>query len=572
MSFRIGDILLKRGLLTMEQQHAAMKYQKEHGGKLSTILVDLNFVPDEAMAKVLSQLYDVPYVDLDEMEVDPEVIKLIPIESAIRYQILPLQRVGTVLTIAVADPTNVTVFDDIKFRTGYHVEPVVAPQNAIKTAIEKKYGTESTIELKRVYDQLAAEGEYELSLAPEETEMDMSALAKSSEEAPIIRLVNLILADALRKGASDIHIEPFEKDMRVRYRIDGVLFQTMMPPNKFRDALLSRVKIMANLDISERRLPQDGRIKIRINQNGRRKEIDFRVSSLPTLYGEKIVLRILDKESLPLDLTQLGFETESLKRFERAIKRPYGMILVTGPTGSGKTSSLYTVLNKLNTDEVNIMTAEDPIEYNFRGINQVQTKEQIGLTFANALRAFLRQDPNIIMVGEIRDLETAEVGVKAALTGHLVLSTLHTNDAPSSIDRMLNMGVEPFLVCTSVNLICAQRLVRKICKECKQQVDTPKQALVDLGFPPTMAANLKVYQGAGCPKCNESGYKGRIGLFEVMEMTPAIQTLILTGGRGGVIRDKAREEGMITLRESGLEKIRNGITTIEEVLRETAIY
>jgi len=462
--------------------------------------------------------------------------------------------------------------DEIKFRTGYHVEPVVATQSAIKEAIEKHYGTEQTLALKKVYDELTAEGEYELSLAAEETEMDLAELQKSSSEAPIIRLVNLILADAIRKGASDIHIEPFEREMRVRYRIDGVLFQMMTPPNKFRDALTSRIKILARLDIAERRIPQDGRIKIRINDNGKRKEIDFRVSTLPTLFGEKIVLRILDKAKLPLDLTMLGFEPESLAKFEWAVKQPYGMILVTGPTGSGKTSSLYTVLNKLNTEQVNIMTAEDPVEYNFMGINQVQTKEQIGLTFAAALRAFLRQDPNIIMVGEIRDLETAEIAVKAALTGHLVLSTLHTNDAPSSIDRLLNMGIEPFLVSTSVNLICAQRLVRRICKECKQAVDTPREALVELGFPANIAKDLVIYQGAGCSKCNDSGYKGRIGLFEVMQVTPAIQDLILKGGRGAVIREKAREEGMITLRESGLEKIRSGLTTIEEVLRETALY
>jgi type IV pilus assembly protein PilB len=570
MSFRIGDILVKRGLLTLEQMHAAIKYQKEHGGKLTAILVDLNFVSDEAMAKVLSQLYEVPYAGIEETDIDKSVITLIPIDTAIRYQILPLYRHQTVLTVAVTDPTNVAVLDEIKFRTGLHVAPVVARQSSIKHAIEKHYGTEQAIELKKVYDQLAADSEYELNLAPEEAEMNLSELQKTGSEAPIIRLVNLILGDAIKKGASDIHIEPFEREMRVRYRIDGVLFQVMTPPNKFRDALISRIKIMSNLDIAERRLPQDGRIKIRVNQNGKVKQIDFRVSALPVLFGEKIVLRILDKEKLPLDLSLLGFEAPSLKAFERAIKLPYGMILVTGPTGSGKTSSLYTVLNKLNTEEVNIMTAEDPVEFNFPGINQVQTKEQIGLTFAAALRSFLRQDPNIIMVGEIRDLETAEVGVKAALTGHLVLSTLHTNDAPSSIDRLLNMGIEPFLVATSVNLICAQRLVRRICKECKQQVDTPREALVELGFPAAIAKDLVVYQGAGCGRCNDSGYKGRTGLYEVMEVTPAIQKLILTGKRGGAITEKAREEGMLTLRESGLEKIRNGVTTIEEVLRETA--
>jgi len=572
MSFRLGEILVKKGLLKPEHLQLALKHQKEHGGRLGNVLVEQGYVNDEAVAMVLSQQYDVQFVSLEGCQPDQEVLKLIPIETAIRYQILPLQKTGTSIIVATSDPTNVPALDEIKFRTGYHVQPVIAGQTAIRQAIEHYYGSEQNIELKRVFDELSAGGEYELNLAPEETEVDLGELAKSSSEAPIIRLVNIILAQAIKKGASDIHIEPYEREVRVRYRIDGVLFEEMRPPNKFRDAVTSRIKIMASLDISERRLPQDGRIKIRINQNGRRKEIDFRVSTLPTLFGEKIVLRILDKEKLPLDLTMLGFEEASLGKFDSAIKRPYGMILVTGPTGSGKTSSLYTVLNKLNTSEVNIMTAEDPVEFNFQGINQVHTKEQIGLTFSASLRAFLRQDPNIIMVGEIRDVETAEIAIKAALTGHLVLSTLHTNDAPSSIDRLLNMGIEPFLVCTSVCLICAQRLVRKICSECKRPQNTPVEALLGLGFPPQIAKNLVVYQGTGCQRCNDSGYKGRIGLFEVMEMTPTMQELILKGARGGTLREKAREEGMITLRESGLEKIRTGITTIEEVVRETATY
>jgi type IV pilus assembly protein PilB len=572
MSVRIGDMLVTKGLLSMEQLQAALKHQREQGGRLGSILVDLGFVSDDTIVTALCTQYDVPSVNLAHFQIDPEVIRLIPIETAIRYQVLPLKKVGTLLTVAITDPTNVLALDEIKFMTGYHVEPVVASQSAIRQAIEQFYGTEQTIELKKVYDELTAAGEYELNLAAEAEEVNLSELQKSTSEAPIIKLVNIILGDAIRQGASDIHIEPFEKDFLVRYRIDGVLFKMMNPPLRLRDALVSRIKIMSKLDISERRLPQDGRIKIIINHNGRKKDVDFRVSCLPTLFGEKVVLRILDKEKLPLDLTQLGFEPESLKKFDRAIKRPYGMVLVTGPTGSGKTSTLYTCLHKLNQPEVNILTVEDPVEFNFPGVNQVQTKEQIGLTFAVALRAFLRQDPNIVLVGEIRDLETAEIAVKAALTGHLVLSTLHTNDAPSSINRLLNMGIEPFLVATSVHLICAQRLVRKICSECKVRLDTPLKAIVDIGFPPAMAKNIVVYHGAGCPRCNDSGYRGRIGLYEVMEVSPTIQTMILTGANSAQIREKAKEEGMITLRESGLEKIRTGLTTIEEVLRETTIY
>jgi type IV pilus assembly protein PilB len=572
MSVRIGDMLVTKGLLSMEQLQAALKHQREQGGRLGSILVDLGFVSDDTIVTALCTQYDVPSVNLAHFQIDPEVIRLIPIETAIRYQVLPLKKVGTLLTVAITDPTNVLALDEIKFMTGYHVEPVVASQSAIRQAIEQFYGTEQTIELKKVYDELTAAGEYELNLAAEAEEVNLSELQKSTSEAPIIKLVNIILGDAIRQGASDIHIEPFEKDFLVRYRIDGVLFKMMNPPLRLRDALVSRIKIMSKLDISERRLPQDGRIKIIINHNGRKKDVDFRVSCLPTLFGEKVVLRILDKEKLPLDLTQLGFEPESLKKFDRAIKRPYGMVLVTGPTGSGKTSTLYTCLHKLNQPEVNILTVEDPVEFNFPGVNQVQTKEQIGLTFAVTLRAFLRQDPNIVLVGEIRDLETAEIAVKAALTGHLVLSTLHTNDAPSSINRLLNMGIEPFLVATSVHLICAQRLVRKICSECKVRLDTPLKAIVDIGFPPAMAKNIVVYHGAGCPRCNDSGYRGRIGLYEVMEVSPTIQTMILTGANSAQIREKAKEEGMITLRESGLEKIRTGLTTIEEVLRETTIY
>lgn len=572
MSVRLGDLLVKQGLVTIDQLQEGLRHQRNHGGRLGSILIQLGYASDDSIATVLSQQYDLPSVNPTRSEIDTDVIRLIPIETAIRYQVLPMKRVGTTLTLAIADPANVLALDEIKFMTGYQVEPVVAAEGAIRKAIEEYYGTEQTLELQRVYDELAAEvGEFELDLTREE-ELDLAELQKGNSEAPIIKLVNIALAESIRRGASDIHLEPYEKEFRIRFRIDGVLYHVMSPPLRLKDAVISRLKIMANLDISERRLPQDGRIKIRINYSGRHKEIDFRVSSLPTLFGEKVVLRILDREKLPGSLSDLGFEPESYKTFDHAIARPYGMVLVTGPTGSGKTSTLYTCLNLLNTEQVNIMTAEDPVEFNFPGINQVQTNEHIGLTFANSLRSFLRQDPNIIMVGEIRDLETAEIAIKAALTGHLVLSTLHTNDAPSTVSRLLNMGIEPFLVSNSVNLICAQRLVRVICNECKEPAETPVQALVDIGFPPSLAKSVRTYQGTGCQRCNETGYKGRMGLFEVMEVTSAIQNLILTGATTAEIREKAKEEGMITLRESGLEKIRAGITTIDEVMRETSIY
>jgi type IV pilus assembly protein PilB len=465
--------------------------------------------------------------------------------------------------------------DDIKFMTGCNIEPVVASEASILEALEKYYGSQHAIELKKVYDEIAQTDkdsvELDLEASSEEAELSLDQLQRSSEEAPIIKLVNLILSDSLKKGASDIHVEPYERDFRVRFRIDGILYNMMNPPLRLRDAMTSRIKIMAKMDISEKRLPQDGRIKIRTKFDGKRKEIDYRVSTLPTLFGEKIVLRILDRDVLPLDMSKLGFEEVSLRKIQEAILKPYGMVLVTGPTGSGKTSTLYAALNRLNTPETNIMTAEDPVEYNFRGINQVQIKEQIGLTFAAALRSFLRQDPNIILVGEIRDFETTEIAIKAALTGHLVLSSVHTNDAPSTISRLLNMGIEPFLVATSVHLICAQRLIRKICPDCKIELKTPLQALVSAGFSQEEARQIETYKGEGCKTCNGTGYKGRIGMYEVMEIGEAIQELILMGASAREIRHKAVEEGMLTLRQSGLAKIKAGATTLDEVLRETVL-
>jgi type IV pilus assembly protein PilB len=463
--------------------------------------------------------------------------------------------------------------DDIKFMTGYNVEPVVASELAIKEAIDRYYGSSHELELKKVMDEMAETDvpAADLELMEDEEELDLARLEAATEDAPVVKLVNLILTDSIKRGASDIHIEPYEKDFRVRFRIDGVLYEIMNPPLKLRDAIISRIKIMAKLDIAEKRLPQDGRIKIKMKMQGKNREMDYRVSVLPTLFGEKIVLRLLDKENLMLDMTRLGFEPNSLKSFERAIFRPYGMVLVTGPTGSGKTNTLYSSISRVNTPETNIMTAEDPVEFNVHGINQVQMKESIGLNFAAALRSFLRQDPNIILVGEIRDFETAEIAVKAALTGHLVLSTLHTNDAPSTINRLMNMGIEPFLVATSVNLICAQRLIRRVCKECREDMHMPAQALCDIGFHPDEAPKVKVYKGRGCNTCNNTGYKGRVGLYEVMEINDELRELILCGASTLELRRKAIDLGMTTLRGSGLQKLRDGVTSVEEVVRETVI-
>ncbi len=572
MSVRLGEILLKESLITQDQLDKALEFQRSNGGKLGSCLTKMGFITDDDITGVLSRQYGVPSINLKYYEIDPNVIKLIPQDTALRYQVVPLSRVGSVLTIAMTDPTNVFAMDDIKFMTGFNVEPVVASESAIGEAISRFYGggASSHEELSNLMKDLVDEDQ-ELELAAEEQEMDAASLEKAAEEAPIIKLVNLILTDSVKRGASDIHVEPYETEMRVRFRVDGVLQTVMNPPMKLRDAITSRMKIMAKLDIAEKRLPQDGRIMIKYKADGRRKELDFRVSTVPTLYGEKIVLRLLDKENLRLDMTKLGFEPESLKKFERNILKPYGMVLVTGPTGSGKTNTLYSSVARLNQVDTNIMTAEDPVEFQLAGINQVQMKEQIGLNFAAALRAFLRQDPNIILVGEIRDFETAEIGVKAALTGHLVLSTLHTNDAPSTISRLMNMGIEPFLVATSVNLICAQRLVRRICVNCKEELEVPEQALIDAGYTPEEVKTTKIYHGKGCSTCNKGGYKGRTGLYEVMEINDELRELILVGASALELKKKAIEQGMITLRRSGLIKVALGQTTMEEVLRETVL-
>jgi type IV pilus assembly protein PilB len=600
MSAKLGEILVRENLISPQNLREALDYQREHGGRLGFNLVKLGLVSDDMITAVLSRQYGIPSVNLDLFNIDPAVLRLIPQEVAQKHSVLPLSRVGATLTLAMVDPTNMFALDDVKFMTGLNVEPVVVAEGSVQQAIAKYYGTSREIELASTaaeeatlekavrqsnngngsithadlvsLDSIDFDTEHsseDVEVVEDNEEIDLSTLSRLSEDAPVVRLVNVLLVDALRRGASDIHVEPYEKELRIRFRIDGVLYDVMHPPLKLRDALISRVKIMSKLDISEKRLPQDGRIKIKVKVDSRSRELDFRVSTLPTLFGEKVVLRLLDKQNLMLDMTKLGFEPESLKKFKRNISKPYGMVLVTGPTGSGKTNTLYSALQSLNTVDTNIMTAEDPVEFNLMGINQVQMKEQIGLNFAAALRAFLRQDPNIVLVGEVRDFETAEIAIKAALTGHLVLSTLHTNDAPSTISRLMNMGIEPFLVATSVNLIQAQRLIRRICKDCKQDHATPPEALIEVGFSADEARTIKTFKGKGCATCNNTGYKGRIGLYEVMEITDELRELILIGASALELRKKAIDDGMITLRESGIYKIREGVTTIEEVVRET---
>jgi len=625
MSAKLGEILVRESLISSQQLREALEYQRTNGGRLGSNLVTLGIISDDVITAVLSRQYGVPSINLELFQIEEETIGLISQEVALKYSILPISKVGATLTLAMADPTNVFAMDDIKFMTGLNVEPVIASEASLVIAIGKYYSATNQIEVfdasaisgierftpssdkngngkngsgkngsgkngtsaggaavdQRLVEsdltvsldrfEFAANESEDFELVDDNDEIDLAQLAIGSEDAPVVRLVNVLLVDSLRRGASDIHVEPYEKDFRIRFRIDGVLYDVMHPPMKMRDALISRLKIMAKLDISEKRLPQDGRIKIKVKFDNRSRELDFRVSSLPTLFGEKIVLRLLDKDKLMLDMTMLGFEEKSLEIFQRNINKPYGMVLVTGPTGSGKTNTLYSALQALNTSETNIMTAEDPVEFNLPGINQVQMKEQIGLNFAAALRSFLRQDPNIVLVGEIRDFETAEIAIKAALTGHLVLSTLHTNDAPSTISRMVNMGIEPFLVATSVNIIQAQRLIRRLCKECKEEVKLPVEAFTEIGFSKEEANEMKAYKGKGCETCNGTGYKGRVGLYEVMEITDELRELIIIGASAIELRRKAIDLGMVTLRGSGLQKLREGITTIEEVVKETVL-
>lgn len=560
---RLGDLLVSNNLITRENLAKALEEQKESSGqlRLGTILIKNGFISEQDLTSFLSKQYGVPSINLAELEVDQAVVKIIPGDVAQKYQIVPVNRAGATLIVAMSDPSNIFAIDDIKFMTGYNVEVVVASEAAIKSAIDKFY--DQSASLADVMGDLEME---DFEVVGDEEEVDVSSLERATEDAPVVKLVNLILTDAIKKKASDIHIEPYERTFRVRYRIDGVLYEVMKPPLKLKNAITSRVKIMAELDIAERRLPQDGRIKIKL---GGGKDMDYRVSVLPTLFGEKIVMRLLDKSNLQLDMTKLGYEPDALSRFQHEIHKPFGMCLVTGPTGSGKTVSLYSALSELNKTTENISTAEDPVEFNFAGINQVQMHEDIGLNFAAALRSFLRQDPDIIMIGEIRDFETAEIGVKAALTGHLVLSTLHTNDAPSTINRLLNMGIEPFLVASAVNLITAQRLARRVCGECKVVEDVPVKALIDAGVPPEEAKDYVCYKGTGCAKCNGTGYKGRVGFYQVMPMLEPLRELILNGANTAEIKRESMRLGVKTMRQSGLTKVKEGVTSIEEVLRCT---
>ena len=557
---RIGDLLVREDLISQDQLEQALIEQKSSGARLGYVLVKMGFVLEIEITKMLARQFHVPAVDLSRFEVDEKIIKLVPAEVALKHSVLPLKRDGRSLTVAMAEPGNMQIVDDLKFITRCDIVPVIAGEFTLRTAIEKYY-EQADAQLESL---LAGMGDDDLEIVEEEEEEDASATL--ADDAPVVKLINGLLADAVRRGASDIHIEPFETELRVRYRIDGALIEVMKPPIKLKAALTSRVKIMSNLNIAERRVPQDGRIKIKVGK----RVIDFRVSTLPVIFGEKIVMRILDKGNLTLDLATFGFESKAEKDLMTAISNPYGMVLVTGPTGSGKTTTLYSALSQVNNIDVNIMTAEDPVEYNLYGINQVLVRNEIGMTFAAALRAFLRQDPNIIMVGEIRDLETGSIAIKAALTGHLVLSTLHTNDAPSTITRMLDMGIEPFNVASAVSLIVAQRLIRRICKDCKAEHEYTSEELAALGMTDAELAEITFYKGSGCSSCGDTGYRGRAGLYEVMTLTPALRRMILQGGSADELKETAIAEGMLTLRMDGIMKLRKGITTLEEVVKETA--
>ena len=558
---RLGELLVRNKLIDEQQLSKALEEQKASGGRLGASLVKLGFLKEEDLAAFLSRQYGVPSINLSEFEIDESVIKLVPAEVVQKYQLIPVNRAGSTLIVAMADPSNIFAIDDIKFMTGYNVEIVVSAENSIKSAIDKYYDQSASFD-----DVMGDLDDIDLEVIDDDDEIDTSELERSSEDAPVVKLVNLILTDAIKKGASDIHVEPYEKSFRVRYRIDGVLHEVMKPPLKLKNALTSRIKIMSEMDISERRLPQDGRIKIKLPGG---KDMDYRVSCLPTLFGEKIVLRLLDKSNLQLDMTKLGYEEQSLKWFKEQIHKPFGMVLVTGPTGSGKTVSLYSALSELNTPSENISTAEDPVEFNFAGINQCQMHEEIGLNFAAALRSFLRQDPDIIMIGEIRDFETAEIGVKAALTGHLVLSTLHTNDCPSTVNRLLNMGIEPFLVASAVNLITGQRLGRRLCQECQVPEDIPKETLIQAGVPEDKVDSFNSYRGEGCVKCNDTGYKGRVGFYQVMPMFEELRELILAGANTAELKRESMRLGVKTMRQAALTKMDERITSFEETLRCT---
>ena len=561
---RLGDLLIREGLITKEQLDKALQEQKNNGQRLGYNLVKMGFVQETEITKMLARQYRMPAVDLARFEVDPKIVKLVPADVALKHLVLPLKREGRTLTVAMADPTNLSVLDDLKFITRYDIFPVIAGEYTLRTALDKYY-EQVDQQLDSLLKDIEEEAEGELEVVSQQEEEE-SGSGVSADDAPVVKLINGILTDAVKRGASDIHIEPFEHELRVRYRVDGALQEVMKPPLKLKAALTSRIKIMSALNIAERRVPQDGRIKLKMG----RRVIDYRVSTLPVLFGEKIVMRILDKGNLTLDLSKFGFEPKAEADLLRGILNPYGMVLVTGPTGSGKTTTLYSALQRINTMEVNIMTAEDPVEYNLMGINQVLVRNEVGMTFAAALRAFLRQDPNIIMVGEIRDIETGSIAINAALTGHLVLSTVHTNDAPSTITRLIDMGVEPFNVASAVNLIVAQRLVRRICTGCKVEHRYQPEELKALGGDTREFSGITFFKGRGCEQCNSTGYKGRAGLYEVMSLSAELRRMILKGASTAELQEQAVKEGMLTLRMDGLVKIRKGISTLEEVVKETA--
>jgi type IV pilus assembly protein PilB len=565
---RLGDLLVAAGHITRAQLDQALESQRGTGEKIGAVLTRLGFLTEDQLTEFLSKQYGIPSTSLSQLDIDTDVVSLVPVQIARKYEVLAIKREGDSLTLAMADPTNVFALDDVGFMTGLTVIPVVAPQSAIRKAFEQHYEAQAS-GIAAVLSEMAATALGDVEVVEGEDEgwakADIFELKESADEAPVVRLVNMILVDAIRRGASDIHLEPYEKVFRVRFRIDGVLHEIMTPPKRVEAALTSRVKIMSSLDIAERRLPQDGRIKLRYSQ----REIDFRVSTLPTIFGEKTVMRILDKDALQLDLSMLGFDPWSLEQFSHAIHQPYGMILITGPTGSGKTTTLYSAINTINNPDVNIMTAEDPVEYNLKGVNQVQVNEGIGRTFAAALRSFLRQDPDVILVGETRDLETAQIGIRAALTGHLVLTTLHTNDCPSTVARLLDMGIPPFLVASALSLILAQRLGRKICKDCRQPYDADEDSLVPYGHVPQGLGKVQLYKGKGCHTCSFTGMKGRVAIYEVMPIDEHVRELILRNAPTAEIREAALALGMKTLRQNALQKVLDGVTTVEEVLRVT---
>jgi len=563
MSGRLGELLVRENLISVQQLRKAQEEQQKTGTRIGTALIKTGAIEESKLTDFLSKQYGVPAINLKDFDIDAEIIKLVPKEVAEKHLVIPVNRAGPSLIVAMCDPSNIYAVDDLKFLTGYNVEPVVASEISIREAIERYYA-EKGPDMNALVDELADD----IEVAKEEEEGNVEEMARAADDAPVVKLVNLILQDSIKKRASDIHVEPYEKDFRVRFRIDGSLYDVMRPPMKLKNAITSRLKIMANLDISERRLPQDGRIKIKL---GGGKEMDFRVSVCPTLFGEKVVLRLLDKSNLQLDMTKLGFDATPLAWFKEAIDRPYGMVLVTGPTGSGKTTTLYSALASLNQVDTNIATAEDPVEFNFGGINQVQMHEDIGLNFAAALRSFLRQDPDIIMIGEIRDFETGEIAVKAALTGHLVLSTLHTNDAPGTVSRLLNMGIEPFLVTASLNLILAQRLARRLCPACKKPAENvDEQALLNAGVPPEKMGTFTIYEKVGCRDCNDRGYRGRVAIYEVMPFWDGLKELVINGASAAELKAEAIRLGMSSLRMSALAKMMDGVTTLDEVVANTA--